>query len=56
MADTVEESGVQPAAESLSLTAQFDAVKQRSLWMDALERLVRNKAAVIGSIIAVTII
>ena len=56
MADTVEESGVQPAAESPSLTAQFDAVKQRSLWMDALERLVRNKAAVIGSIIAVVII
>jgi ABC-type dipeptide/oligopeptide/nickel transport system permease subunit len=56
MADTVSESGGQAEGERPSLAAEFEAVKQRSLWMDALERMVRNKAAVIGGIIATTVI
>lgn len=56
MADTVTESEGQAEGESPSLAAEFEAVKQRSLWMDALERMVRNKAAVIGGIIATLVI
>lgn len=33
--------------------ADFESVKQRSLWIDALERLVRNKAAILGLVIAI---
>jgi len=35
---------------------QFGAIKQRSLWLDALERLVRNKAAMLGLIIATVVV
>ena len=35
---------------------QFEAIAQRSLWLDALERLVRNKAAVLGLIIAIIVL
>jgi len=56
MADTVSESEGEAEGKSPSLAAEFEAVKQRSLWMDALERMVRNKAAVIGGIIATTVI
>ena len=38
------------------LDEQFEYVKQRSLWLDGLERLVRNKMSMLGLIIAVFIV
>jgi peptide/nickel transport system permease protein len=38
------------------LTEEFEEVKQRSLWIDALERLVRNKTAVFGLMVALIVI
>ena len=45
-----EQAAISPLSE------ESEEVKQRSLWIDALERLVRNKAAVMGLIISVVII
>lgn len=35
---------------------EFEDVKQRSLWLDAFERLIRNKAAMMGLIIAIGVV
>ena len=56
MDESVVESGGESAEARASLAMEFEAVKQRSLWMDAVERLVRNKAAVIGAIIGTFVI
>ena len=37
------------------MTEEFEAVKQRNLWLDALERLVRNKTAMLGLLIALVV-
>ena len=39
-----------------SLVAEFESVKQRSLWLDGLDRLVRNRASMVGLFIAVLIV
>ncbi len=44
------------AAAPVAFTEEFEIVEQRSLWMDALERLVRNKMAMLGLIIALLVI
>ena len=38
------------------LVAEFESVKQRSLWLDGLDRLVRNRASMLGLFIAVLIV
>ncbi len=35
---------------------EFEEIRQRSLWLDAFERLVRNKTAMMGLIIAIAVI
>ena len=35
---------------------EFEAVKQRSLWIDALERLIRNRAAMIGLFVGIILV
>ena len=43
-------------ARRVVVASEFEAAKQRSLWLDALERLVRNKAAMIGLTIAILVV
>ena len=38
------------------LFPEFEAVKQRSLWIDALERLIRNRAAMLGLGVGIVLI
>lgn len=37
-------------------TFEFEEIRQRSLWLDAFERLIRNKTAMMGLIIAIAVI
>ncbi len=37
-------------------TLEFEEISQRSLWLDAFERLVRNKTAMMGLVIAIAVI
>ena len=37
-------------------TLEFEEIRQRSLWLDAFERLIRNKTAMMGLIIAIAVI
>ena len=41
---------------SVGLGDEFQSVKQRSLWLDALERLVRNRAAMLGLVITLVLL
>ena len=43
-------------ATTSGIVEDFEFVKQRSLWLDALERLIRNKAAMIGLAIATLVV
>jgi peptide/nickel transport system permease protein len=37
-------------------TLEFEEVRQRSLWLDAFERLIRNKTAMMGLVIAIAVV
>ena len=37
-------------------TFEFEEIRQRSLWLDAFERLIRNKTAMMGLVIAIAVI
>ena len=41
---------------TLALEEEFEEIIQRSLWLDALERLLRNKAAMIGLFISIVVL
>ena len=52
----MSEQDVSEQAVSTSGIEDFEFVKQRNLWLDALERLIRNRTAMFGLVICSIII